>query len=223
MFSLAARRALCSIRPVVKQPYRLLTTLPSNPNINVFQSPSNSQSHVLSLLTTNPPTAELALGETTKLPPEESPRSFTENHKFLQVLHSVIAEHACRDPQVKSQAAAMASSSGASIMQVNRRANTGSAGASDQGGAGSGGQGGWVHVSDNRHPPDFGRIAEPEDIFGSVEVDGNGAFTDGTGRYQESGTYRICTRDGVLGLPDYLRTKLVERLKVEEAAIRNKK
>lgn len=108
-------------------------------------------------------------------------------------------------------------------MQVNRRTNTGSAGASDQAGAGSGGQGGWIHVSDNRHPPDFGRIAEPEDIFGSVEVDGNGAFTDGTGRYQESGTYRICTRDGVLGLPDFLRVKLVERLKLEEAAIRNKK
>lgn len=107
-------------------------------------------------------------------------------------------------------------------MQVNRRTTTGSSGASDQGGAGSGGQGGWIHISDNRHPPDFGRIAEPEDIFGSVEVDGQGRFTDGHGRYQESGTYRMCTRDGVLDLPDYLRTKLVERLKVEEAAIKNK-
>lgn len=106
-------------------------------------------------------------------------------------------------------------------MQVNRRTTTGSSGASDQGGYGSGGQGGWIHISDNRHPPDFGRIAEPEDIFGSVEVDGQGNFTDGHGHYQESGTYRMCTRDGVLDLPDYLRAKLIERLKLEEAAIRN--
>ncbi|KAK5942480.1 hypothetical protein PMZ80_005045 [Knufia obscura] len=223
MFTVASKRLLVQARPLVKQYFRPLSTLRSNPNIKVFQSPSNPQSHILSLLSTDPPTVELAVGEATEPEPDDNPRSFKENPKFLQVLHSVIAEHAHQDPQVKSQAAAMASSSGATFMQVNRRTNTGSSGASDQAGAGSGGQGGWIHVSDNRHPPDFGRIAEPEDIFGSVEVDGNGAFTDGTGRYQESGTYRVCTRDGVLGLPDFLRSKLVERLKVEEAAIRNKK
>jgi len=80
-----------------------------------------------------------------------------------------------------------------------------------------------VHVSDERHLPDFGRIAEPEDIFGSVEVDGRGQFVDGHGRYQESGTYRLVTNEGVLGLSDYLRNRLVERLKVEESAIRNKR
>lgn len=222
LLSLGQRNVLLR-QYLAKSSLRQLSTLRSNPHINVFQHPSNPRSHILSFLTTNPPTVELAVGETLHLPPEDSPRSFTENPRFVQVLHSVIAEHAYQDPQVKGQAAAMASSSGASIMQVNRRTSTGSAGASDQGGAGSGGQGGWVHVSDNRHPPDFGRIAEPEDIFGSVEVDGTGAFTDGTGSYQESGTYRVCTRDGILELPDFLRTKLVERLKLEEAAIRNKK
>lgn len=60
---------------------------------------------------------------------------------------------------------------------------------------------------DLRHPPDFGRIPDPEDIFGSVEVDGRGRFVEeevdsGTGRrrkgnYQESGTYRVVTRDGM--------------------------
>ena len=80
-----------------------------------------------------------------------------------------------------------------------------------------------MHVSDERHLPDFGRIAEPEDIFGSVEVDGRGQFVDGHGRYQESGTYRLVTNEGVLGLSDYLRNRLVERLKVEESAIRNKR
>ncbi len=111
----------------------------------------------------------------------------------------------------------MASSSGAALLQPNRRQYGGAAGASDQAGAGGGGVGGWIHVSDLRHPPDFGRIAEPEDIFGSLEVDGDGKFTDGMGHYQESGTYRVVTRDGILGLSDFLRGKLVEALKREEA------
>ena len=110
----------------------------------------------------------------------------------------------------------MASSSGSLFLQPNRRQGVGGGGASDQGGAGGAGVGGWVHVSDNRHPPDFGRIAEPEDIFGSLEVDGNGKFTDGTGRWQSSGTYRVVTRDGVLGLTDFLRGKVVEALRREE-------
>lgn len=138
-------------------------------------------------------------------------------------MNSVIAEHAHEDPQVKGQAAAMASSSGAGLFQTTRRTITGSAGASDQGGAGGAGRGGWIHVSDNRHPPDFGRIAEPEDIFGSLEVDGAGNFVDTYGSYQKSGTYRIVTIDGVMHLPDYLATKMVERLQVEEAAIKNQK
>ena len=80
-------------------------------------------------------------------------------------------------------------------------AGDGAGGASSQGGAGGGGRGGWVHVSDMRAPPDYGRIAWPEDIFGSLEVDGQGQFVrgeDGTlGNYQESGTYRIVTREGM--------------------------
>ena len=108
-------------------------------------------------------------------------------------------------------------------MLTNHRQMTGSAGASNQGGAGGGGVGGWIHVSDLRKPPDFGRIAEPEDIFGSLEVDGQGKFVDGHGRYQASGTYRVITRDGILGLTDFMRGKLVERLKVEEVNERNKK
>lgn len=78
----------------------------------------------------------------------------------------------------------------------------GDGGASSQGGAGGGGRGGWLHVSDSRAPPDFGRIAWPEDIFGSLEVDGKGVFVegengDGLGRYQESGSYRVVTREGM--------------------------
>jgi len=58
-------------------------------------------------------------------------------------------------------------------------------------------RGGWVHVGDTRNPPDWGRIAWPEDIFGSVEVDGNGNFVGEGGHYQASGTYRIVTREGM--------------------------
>lgn len=58
-------------------------------------------------------------------------------------------------------------------------------------------RGGYIHVFDWRHPPDFGRIPDPEDIFGSLEVDGEGRFVDGHGRFQTSGTYRIFTPDGM--------------------------
>ena len=51
-------------------------------------------------------------------------------------------------------------------------------------------------MSDTRNPPDFGRIAWPEDIFGSIEVDGHGQI-EGNGNYQPSGTYRVVTRDGM--------------------------
>lgn len=82
-----------------------------------------------------------------------------------------------------------------------------------QGGTGGAGRGGWVHVSDLRRPPDYGRIADPEDIFGSVEVDGDGKFVGEKGGYQESGTYRVVTREGILELSDFMREKLIVRLK----------
>jgi len=71
-------------------------------------------------------------------------------------------------------------------------------------------------LSDERAPPDYGRIAWPEDIFGSVEVDGQGKFVGENGNWQSSGSYRVVTREGVLGLSEYLRGKVVERLREEE-------
>ena len=201
--------------------FRTVSTLSNNPHIYVLRDPNDSSSQVLSLLPSEPPTPSLALGTTTQVPP--TPQSFTKNPHFLPILHAVIAENASSDPEVQSQAAVMISNAGASFFQATRRQQTGSFGASDQGGYGGGGRGGWVHVSDQRRIPDFGRIADPEDIFGSVEVDGEGKFVDGHGRYQASGTYRICTNDGILGLTDFMRGKLVERLKLQEAAEKNKK
>jgi hypothetical protein len=80
---------------------------------------------------------------------------------------------------------------------------------------GGAGHGGWVHVSDLRNPPDYGRIAWPEDIIGSVEVNSEGRFSDGGG-WQDSGTYRIITREGILGLTDFMRGRVVERLRMLE-------
>lgn len=71
---------------------------------------------------------------------------------------------------------------------------SGAGGASGQGGAGGGGHAGYIHLSDSRNPPDFGRIAWPEDILGSVEVDQGGNIV---GEFQPSGTYRIITNEGM--------------------------
>ncbi|EEP80330.1 predicted protein [Uncinocarpus reesii 1704] len=181
---------------------RSLSTLPGHPHIFVFPSRISPSAHTLSLLPTEPPTPELAIGATSKLPP--SPDSFVENSRFLEILQSVISKHAHEDPEVKSQAQVMASTAGANLgsggvffsPQPQRRrpaygggggaGGDSSGGASGQGGAGSGGRGGFIHVSDGRNPPDYGRIAWPEDIFGSLEVDGNGNI-EGTGNYQPSG------------------------------------
>ncbi|KAL8713261.1 MAG: hypothetical protein Q9225_006805 [Loekoesia sp. 1 TL-2023] len=202
----------------------------------VFASNDPPNSHLLSFLPTDPPKSQLAIGLTTSLPP--TPESLTENHNFLSILQSVIGIHAHQDPDVQSQAQAMASSGGSNLgsggvffpQQRQRRreregpgygggggtGGDGAGGASSQGGMGGAGRGGYIHVYDNRHPPDFGRIPDPEDIFGSLEVDGAGNFVDQHGNYQTSGTYRICTRDGILGLSPFLRQRLIERLRQEE-------
>ncbi|KAH7400034.1 hypothetical protein BKA64DRAFT_473197 [Cadophora sp. MPI-SDFR-AT-0126] len=236
LFSTLPRAAM---RSSVKTSVRLLSTLQSNPHIYVFQSPTTPSSHILTLLPTQPPTPSLALGTTTALPP--TPTSVTENPQFMRILYDVLRLHAPEDPYTQGQAAAFASSSGSALgsggmffPQGNQggrggrgsgaakigQADDGAGGANSQGGAGGAGKGGWVHVSDLRAPPDYGRIAWPEDIFGSLEVDGNGEFVEvegGTkGNWQESGTYRVITREGVLGLSDFLRGKLVERLMEEE-------
>ncbi|RKF60977.1 hypothetical protein GcM3_160001 [Golovinomyces cichoracearum] len=198
---------------------RRISTLPNNPHIYYF---SSSDSHVLSYLPTDPPTLSLSIGKTTQIPP--TPKSFTENSAFLPILHSVIAQHAVSDPQIQGQAAAFVSgsvlSSGIGNSLFGPRHTSGKRSGNFRGTSGDiRSRGGWIHISDNRSPLEYGRIALPEDIFGSIEVDSTGAFVDGgekytyPGRYQESGTYRIVTADGILGLSDFLRGKLVEKLR----------
>ncbi|CAD0112859.1 unnamed protein product [Aureobasidium uvarum] len=217
------RRTILS--PAFSACRRSISTLPNNPHI----SPTVN---VLSFLPTSPPTGSLAIGVTSQIPP--TPDSLRENQSFMKVLQSVIREHATKDPDVIGQAQAYASSSGSSLgsggvffpqtqhKRSKRRAGygggggaggDGAGGASAQGGAGGAGRGGHIHVSDQRNPPDYGRVAWPEDIFGSLEVDAVGNFVGENGSYQESGTYRCVTREGI----PYLREKLIARLKQLEA------
>ncbi|KKZ62906.1 hypothetical protein EMCG_02751 [[Emmonsia] crescens] len=216
---------ICSARRAVFKPmrfqHRSLTTLQGNSHIFVFPSPQAPNSYILTLLPTAPPKPELAIGVTSTLPPTTD--SFKENPAFLKTLQSVISEHAREDPDVVSQAQVMAFTTGANIAsagafsspQRKQRRGHGAATLNEgaKGGADSTGRGGWIHVSDTRNPPEFARIAWPEDIFGSLEVDGNGNIE---GNYQPSGTYRIITRNGILGLSPFLREKLIQRLRSEE-------
>lgn len=214
--------------------YRTVSSLASNSHIKVFNDPSSPASHVLTYLENDPPSKRLAIGTSVKIPP--SPQTFKENPAFLELLDEVIQEFGHKDEDVISQARALASpggfnlgSGGAFFSQKHRRerrgdssrqgagggaGGSGAGGASGQGGAGGAGRGGWVHLSDRRNPPDFGRIAWPEDILGSVEVNEAGEVI---GRVQPSGTYRILTNQGILGLSPFLRGKLVDRLKAEAA------
>ncbi|KAI0470599.1 hypothetical protein GGR56DRAFT_136390 [Xylariaceae sp. FL0804] len=226
---LSPTRIAPALRLIPKRRY--VSTLSTNPHIKAFPTGS---SHLLTYLDSTPPKARLAIGSTTELPP--TPRSFTENPEFLSILYDVLHSHAAQDPDLQSQAQALAGPGGATLgsggaffpQKSTSRATKktaaglgggggagggGAGGASGQGGAGGAGVGGHVHLSDRRNPPDFGRIAWPEDILGSVEVDGHGQIV---GEFQPSGTYRIVTNEGILGLSDYLRARLVERLKEEE-------
>ncbi|KAF2786620.1 hypothetical protein K505DRAFT_330233 [Melanomma pulvis-pyrius CBS 109.77] len=191
---------------------RNISTLAENPHIYVFEHPLDASKSLLSLLPTEPPTPSLAIGTASSLPP--TPSTFTENPQFLGILQSVFHAYATHDPEVKRQAAVFASPGGFNLGGINRD----SAGAANhQGGMGGANRGGWIHVSDTRNPPDWGRIAWPEDIFGSVEVDGEGRFVDESGNYQTSGTYRVITREGILGITPFLREKLVQRLRALES------
>ncbi|KAG5998523.1 hypothetical protein E4U43_002400 [Claviceps pusilla] len=231
MLSLTARYAFRSTTTTTVW-RRGVSTLPSNSHIKVFDDPSSPSSYLLTYLDTLPPSTKVAIGTTTTMPP--TPRSFTENRNFMKILNEVVSEFGHQDEDIVSQARAFASPGGFNLGSGgaffhNQRHNRGSSrkqgagggsggsgagGASGQGGAGGAGKGGWVHLSDRRNPPDFGRIAWPEDILGSVEVNGEGEVV---GQVQPSGTYRVITNEGILGLSPFLREKLIERLKKEES------
>ncbi|KAL7786679.1 hypothetical protein V8C37DRAFT_412471 [Trichoderma ceciliae] len=214
--------------------FRAVSTLKNNSHIKVFDDAAAPSSHILTYLDANPPSKTLAIGVTTAVPP--TPQSFTENPKFVSILNQIVSEYGHQDEDVIAQAKAYASPGGFNLgsggsffpgqHQQRHRGSSrkqgggggaggdGAGGASAQGGPGGAGRGGFVHLSDRRNPPDFGRIAWPEDILGSVEVDESGEVV---GKLQPSGTYRVLTKEGILGLSPFLRGKLIDRLQKEEA------
>ena len=223
-----------------RQKYAIMQPLTPSQYVHE-QTNTSPKRYIYSLLANSPPNASLALGTSPQNPP--ALESLEANRSFLNIVHWVIKEHAANDPDVKAQAALYASQSGSALgsggvffpqqhpsVRRNRRDKSfvggggtygdGAGGASAQGGMGGAGRGGYIHVADQRNPPDFGRVAWPEDIFGSLEVDGDGKFVDGHGRYQAAGTYRILTHEGMFGLSPYLRGKLVERLEELDAQAR---
>ncbi|KAF1917573.1 hypothetical protein BDU57DRAFT_586259 [Ampelomyces quisqualis] len=189
-------------------PPSLLASLKLTSKQYVHRHPLDPSASLLTLLPTTPPNQKLAIGTCTSLPP--TPQNFTPNPSFLSILSEVYARHAPSDPAVQSQASVFGSPGG---FNLSHQAPTGE-------GAGIG-HGGWIHISDLRNPPDYGRIAWPEDIIGSLEVDGDGRFADGSGGWQESGTYRIVTREGILGLTGFMREKVVERLREIEGEMQS--
>lgn len=169
----------------------------------VFPADASRASFLLSYLEDEPPNQRLAIGFSTTDPP--TPGSFVENQTFSKILYEVLSEHAHKDKDLLAQAQAFAGPGGATLgsggaffSQKNKNPSNkvggGAGGASAQGGAGGGGHGGYVHLSDSRNPPDFGRIAWPEDILGSIEVDQSGNII---GKLEPSGTYRIITNEGM--------------------------
>ncbi|CAK7266563.1 hypothetical protein SEPCBS119000_002094 [Sporothrix epigloea] len=188
---------------------RTLSVLTTNPHIKVYHLATLPPSYLLSLIESKSPSSATAIGTTTELPP--TPRSFAANDRFMAILNDVLRKYAAQDDGLKAQAIAFAAPGG--TIFGNAGASHSRSNSPVQQGSGGGGVGGWVHLSDLRNPPDFGRIAWPEDILGSVEVDSAGNLLD---NFQPSGSYRILTNEGILGLSDFLRGKLIERLKEED-------
>ncbi|KNE57280.1 hypothetical protein AMAG_03012 [Allomyces macrogynus ATCC 38327] len=67
---------------------------------------------------------------------------------------------------------------------------------------------GWMHVADQRNPPPWGRIPDPDDIIGSVQLDGEGQIRAHS--YQPMPTHRIVSNHGLFQLSPFLHEKLVQ-------------
>ncbi|ELQ39541.1 hypothetical protein OOU_Y34scaffold00493g6 [Pyricularia oryzae Y34] len=196
---------------------RAMSTLPNNSHIKVFADASRPNTHILTYLETNPPSPGLAIGTTTEVPP--TPRSFSENPRFLSILNEVLKQHAHRDEGLQAQAKAFASPGGATLgsggvffpqqRQKRRGDNASAAGLGGGGGAGGSSAGG----ASAQGGAGGGGVGGPEDILGSVEVDAEG---NPMNNFQPSGTYRILTNEGILGLSPFLRQKVIEKLREEE-------
>ncbi|ODQ54113.1 hypothetical protein SAICODRAFT_6408 [Saitoella complicata NRRL Y-17804] len=69
---------------------------------------------------------------------------------------------------------------------------------------------GWIHIADERNPPPYGRIPYPEDIVGTVRVEGGEVKVT----TYESGdqAYRVVSANGPPKLAKWLHGKVVEEM-----------
>ncbi|KAJ1982168.1 hypothetical protein H4R34_001803 [Dimargaris verticillata] len=68
---------------------------------------------------------------------------------------------------------------------------------------------GWTHIADERHPPPYGRIPSPEDIIGSVKVEGGQIVPES---YQPMPSHRPVSAHGLFRLSDGFHRHLVAKL-----------
>ncbi|KAI9295529.1 hypothetical protein K502DRAFT_275235, partial [Neoconidiobolus thromboides FSU 785] len=65
---------------------------------------------------------------------------------------------------------------------------------------------GWIHINDERNPAPFGRIADTEDIIGSVLIKDSTILPD---TYQPMPSYRLFTKShGLIQLADCYKKEL---------------
>ncbi|KAJ6257302.1 hypothetical protein Dda_8191 [Drechslerella dactyloides] len=200
------------LRQSLSQPSRNVQTLAQNKSIYVHPlSTAGKTTYALSYLPSAPSDSPPAaiLGHTTAIPPTGD--TFTENPPFRTLLLSILRDYAAHDPNIRAEAYASWSAS------MRRGISGGSPSASERhvrGGGGTG-VGGFHNIVDGRVAGNVGMrgVPEPQDVLGSVGVDGNGEVVGGPGGFVECESWRVVTGDGVGVLTEYLEGKLVERLK----------
>ncbi|KAJ1547170.1 hypothetical protein HK096_004097 [Nowakowskiella sp. JEL0078] len=65
---------------------------------------------------------------------------------------------------------------------------------------------GWLNINDSRVFVPWGRVGDPEDIFGSIQLQ-KGEIVAGS--YQRLSTHRLLSINGLFQLSDYLHDKMV--------------
>ncbi|EWC48846.1 hypothetical protein DRE_00151 [Drechslerella stenobrocha 248] len=214
MFATLLKRAGPAIRSpgalTIVQPSPLLftrgvKTLPANKSIYIHPLPPTpqGQAYALSYLPTynssaTSDTSPAILGHTTAIPP--TPSTFTENPAFRKTLLTILHAHAAHDPAIRAEAFAAWCGS-------MRR------GSGKRGDYAPVNVGGFHNVIDGRVAGATGMraVPEPQDILGSVAVDGDGQVLSDAG-FEACESWRVVTADGVGQLTEYLEEKLVEAL-----------
>ncbi|GAA5962017.1 hypothetical protein JCM3765_007198 [Sporobolomyces pararoseus] len=140
----------------------------------------------------------------TSTEPEILPRYFVENPLFLDLLHEVLKEEISKgDPWLINLAKSIQTSQG------------------------GGGVDTFIHLSDQRNPPEVQRTPQPQDIISSILVKGETGQLVLQSYERNKVAYRLVSELGLMKLPKSLMDKLVQACKrvrqVEEEIDREKK